>query len=186
MSTTTVSIIVAVAAFAILMLIYMMKKQRTHKLRDKFGSEYDRAVGETGGNARKAEGILGERQKRVSKLNIRPLNPEECARFTTEWRTVQDGFVDDPKTAVWRADALVNRALQTCGFPMADFQEQAANVSVEHPQVVENYRTAHEIAIRDQSGQATTEELRRAMQHYRSLFEHVLDVQVMRPEAVHQ
>jgi hypothetical protein len=178
MSTTTVIVIVAVVAIVIAILI--MQKQRTRKLQSKFGSEYERLVGETGGNAHKAEAILDERQKRVSKLIIRPLSQEECARFTAEWRTVQEGFVDEPKMAVWRADALVNRALQTRGFPMADFEEQAANVSVEHPQVVENYRVAHDIAIRDQQGSATTEELRRAMQHYRGLFEHVLDIPVVK------
>jgi len=88
--------------------------------------------------------------------------------------------------AVWRADALVNRALQTRGFPMADFEEQAANVSVEHPQVVENYRIAHEIAVRDQHGRATTEELRRAMQHYRSLFVNVLETHAMKLEEAHR
>jgi hypothetical protein len=184
MSTTTVIVIVAVVVIVIAILI--MQKQRTRKLRSKFGSEYERLVGETGGNAHKAEAILDERQKRVGKLMIRPLSQEECARFTAEWRTVQEGFVDEPKMAVWRADALVNRALQTRGFPMADFEEQAANVSVEHPQVVENYRVAHDIAIRDQQGRATTEELRRAMQHYRGLFEHVLDTPAMRLEEVHR
>jgi hypothetical protein len=179
MSTTTVIIlIVAVVAIAIALLIYVQKR-RTRKLRDQFGVEYDRLVDETGGNARKAEEILGERKKRVDKLFIRPLSQEECNRFTTEWRIVQESFVDEPKTAVWRADALVNRALQTRGFPMADFEEQAANVSVEYPQVVANYRIAHEIAIRDQHGHATTEELRRAMQHYRNLFTNVLDSHAM-------
>lgn len=185
MSTTMVIVIVAVVAFAIALLIYM-KIQRTRKLRSHFGSEYDRLVGETGGSARKAEQILDERQKRVSKLFIRPLSQEECNRFAGEWRTVQEGFVDEPKKAVWRADALVNRALQTRGFPMADFEEQAANVSVEHPHVVENYRVAHEIAIRDQHGLATTEELRRAMQHYRALFEEVVDSHAAKLEEVHR
>jgi hypothetical protein len=183
---TTNTLIVVVAVVVIVIAILIMQKQRTRKLRGKFGSEYERLVGETGGSAHKAEAILDERQKRVDKLVIRPLSPEECARFTAEWRTVQEGFVDEPKMAVWRADALVNLALQTRGFPMADFEEQAANVSVEHPQVVENYRVAHDIAIRDQQGRATTEELRRAMQHYRGLFEHVLDTQAMRLEEVHR
>jgi FtsZ-interacting cell division protein ZipA len=186
MTTNTLIVIVAVAVVAIVIAIWIIQKKRTRKLRSKFGSEYDRLVGETGGNAHKAEAVLDERQKRVGKLIVRPLSQEECARFTAEWRTVQDGFVDEPRMAVWRADALVNRALQTRGFPMADFDEQAANVSVEHPQVVENYRVAHDIALRDQQGRATTEELRRAMQHYRSLFEHVLDMHAMRLEEVHQ
>jgi hypothetical protein len=185
MSTTAVIILIAVVAFAIALLIYV-DKRRTRKLKGKFGSEYDRLVGQTGGDARKAEVILDERQKRVSKLFIRPLSQEECTLFAAEWRTVQEGFVDDPKMAVWRADALVNRALQTRGFPMADFEEQAANVSVEHPQVVENYRIAHEIAVRDQHGRATTEELRRAMQHYRSLFVNVLETHAMKLEEAHR
>ena len=186
MSNTTMIILIAVALAIVIGIWIFARSKRTRRLRNKFGPEYDRTVNETGGKTGKAEAILDERQKRVSKLNVRPLGNEERDRFAAEWREVQTKFVDEPKVAVWRADALVHRALQARGYPMADFEEQAGYISVEYPDVVQNYRSAHDIALRDQQGRATTEELRRAMQHYRNLFEHVLESHVTQFEEVHR
>jgi FtsZ-interacting cell division protein ZipA len=184
---TAVVIVVIIAIIAIAFALWMyFQREKTRKLRGKFGSEYDRVVQQERGNARRAEAVLEERQKRVSKLHLRTLSREECDRFAAEWRRVQEQFVDDPRAAVSNADALVNQALQARGYPMGDFAQRSADISVEHPQVVENYRMAHDIAERDKRGQATTEELRRAMQHYRNLFEHVLDTHVVQYEEVHR
>ena len=186
MSTAMVIVlVVAIIAIAFAVWIYF-QKEKSRRLRGKFGSEYDRVVQQEQGNTRRAETVLEERQKRVSKLNLRPLSREECDRFAVEWRRVQEQFVDDPRLSVSNADALVNQALQARGYPMGDFAQRSADISVEHPQVVENYRMAHDIAERDKRGQATTEELRRAMQHYRNLFEHVLDAHVVQYEEVHR
>lgn len=182
---TIIVIVIAVVAIAVALWMYF-QKEKSRKLRGKFGPEYDRLVQEQQGSHSRAEAILQERQKRVSKLNIRSLSREERDRFADEWRRVQAQFVDDPRMAVSEADALVNRALSARGYPMAEFDQRAADISVEHPHVVNDYRAAHDVAMRDKRGQATTEELRRAMQHYRSLFEHVLDTRVMDYEEVHR
>lgn len=182
---TVIVLIIAIVAIAVAIWMYL-QKEKSRKLRGKFGSEYDRVVEQEKGNARRAEAVLESRQKRVSKFNLRTLTPLECDRFTGEWRRVQELFVDDPRMAVAKADTLVNEALRARGYPMGDFEQRAADISVEHPDVVENYRIAHDIALRDERGQATTEELRRAMQHYRNLFEHVLDTHVTQYEEVHR
>ncbi len=170
-------IAVAVAAW------FFIQREKSRKLRGKFGPEYDRTVQERG-DVRKAEAELENRQKRVSKLNIRPLNREERDGFAADWRRVQERFVDDPRGAVRDADALINQALKARGYPVGEFEQNAADISVEHPRVVEDYRTAHDIAVRDSRGQASTEDLRKAMQHYRSLFEHVLETRVTQYEEV--
>ena len=165
-------VVIAVAAWA------LIQREKTRKLKGKFGPEYDRVIGQES-SPRRAEAILEERQKRVEKYNIRPLTREECDVFAAKWRMVQEHFVDDPREAVAQADSLITDAMRTRGYPMSDFEQRAADLSVDHPQVVEDYRTAHEIAMRDAHGPASTEDLRRAMQHYRSLFERMLDVHVL-------
>lgn len=158
---------VAVAAWAIL------RKRNTSRLRSKFGSEYDRTV-QHEGDRNRAEAELVQREKRVKKFNIRELTSEERGRFVDAWRREQSLFVDDPKTAVINADALVTDVMTARGYPMSDFQTQAADVSVDHPAVVDNYREAHGIAEVCRRGQAKTEDLRRAMIYYRALFEDLL------------
>jgi hypothetical protein len=182
---TTSNVIILVLAIAVVALgaVLVSQRRRTQKLKAKFGPEYDRLVS-TEGNSRRAETVLDAREKRFAKFNIRHLTREECGRFADEWQTVQERFVDDPRRAVAQADQLVNEALRARGYPMGDFEQQAADVSVEHPRVVEEYRAAHDIAVRDRRGQATTEELRRAMQHYRALFEQVLDTRVIHHEGI--
>ena len=175
---TILLLIVAIVAMAVAVWMYV-EREKTRKFRAKFGSEYDRVVTEQHGDARKAEAILGKRERRVSNLGIRPLDKQERERFGSEWKIVQESFVDDPRLAIAKADRLVNEAMRARGYPMGDFEQRAADISVEHPQVVENYRAAHDIAIRDERGQATTEQLRRAMQHYRNLFEDLLQTTVV-------
>jgi hypothetical protein len=147
------------------------RKRRTGKLRTKFGgAEYDRAVKEDG-SRRHAEAGLKERTERVESLNIRPLAPADRARFVESWSRVQARFVDGPGGAVTEADQLLRDVMSTRGYPVSDFEQRAADISVDHPLVMENYRTAHAIAVRQTQGQANTEDLRQAMIHYRTLFE---------------
>jgi len=147
------------------------RKRRTGKLRTKFGgAEYDRALKEDG-SRRHAEAGLKERTERVENLNIRPLAAGDRARFVESWSRVQARFVDGPGGAVTEADQLLRDVMSTRGYPVSDFEQQAADISVDHPLVMENYRTAHAIAVRQTQGQANTEDLRQAMIHYRTLFE---------------
>jgi cytoskeletal protein RodZ len=151
-----------------------MRKRRTEQLRQQFGSEYDRTVEETG-RERDAESELEARRRRREELDIRPLAPGARTRYADEWRSVQTRFVDDPSGAVVQADALVTQVMRERGYPMDDFEQRAADVSVDHPEVVSNYRAAHGISIANERGKATTEDLRTAMVHYRALFVELLE-----------
>jgi len=128
------------------------------------------------GSERKAEAKLADRQGRVEKLNIRDLDPMERERFSKQWESIQSRFVDSPKGVVAEAEDLVSSLMKTRGYPISDFDQRAADISVDHPRVVENYRFAHEIALRVGKDEATTEDLRTAMIHYRSLFEELVQV----------
>jgi hypothetical protein len=164
----------AVVIIALLAWLYMRKRRNTTAvLRKKFGPEYDRAV-LVHGVGRKAESKLEDREKRVEKLNIRNLDPLEHERYLKSWEAVQSRFVDSPKGAVTEADDLVSSVMKARGYPVSDFEQRAADISVDHPRVVENYRSAHEIALRVGKDAATTEDLRTAMIHYRSLFEELV------------
>ncbi|MGA9642962.1 MAG: hypothetical protein WBQ72_16315 [Terriglobales bacterium] len=168
LAVVVILIIVAVAV------IYVRKrKSTTADLRKKFGPEYDRAV-RVHGSERKAEAKLEDREKRVDKLDIRDLDPMERERFSKRWESIQSRFIDSPKGAVVEADDLVSSLMKTRGYPLADFDQRAADISVDHPRMVENYRSAHEIALRVGKNEATTEDLRTAMIHYRSLFEELV------------
>jgi hypothetical protein len=177
MSTVTVIlIIVALAAIAFGLFMYI-QKERTKRLRSKFGPEYDRVV-DSYGDRSKAEEDLVHRQKRVEKLHLRDLTPADADRFADAWRAEQARFVDSPRDAIANADRLVIELMQTRGYPMGDFEQRAADISVDHPVVLENYRAAHAIAVRDSQATASTEDLRQAMVHYRTLFEELLDRRV--------
>jgi len=152
---------------------FSLRKRRTDKLRAQFGAEYDRAVKEDGGR-RHAEAGLKERTARVDSLNIRPLTAGDRARFVESWSRVQARFVDGPGGAVTEADQLLRDVMSTRGYPVSDFEQRAADISVDHPLVMENYRTAHAIAVRQTQGQANTEDLRQAMIHYRTLFDELV------------
>jgi len=164
-------VIVAMGAW-----LYVRKRRDTTAgLRQKFGPEYDRAVLAHGS---KAEAKLADREKRIEKLNLRDLDLLEHERYSKEWQAVQFRFVDSPKGAIVEADDLVSSVMKVRGYPVADFDQRAADISVDHPRVVENYRSAHQIALRAGKEGATTEELRTAMIHYRSLFEELVQVPV--------
>jgi len=165
-----ITVVILAIAFAVVMYI---QKQRTVHLRGHFGPEYDRAVHDHG-NQLKAESELAAREKRVEKLHLRALKREEVDRFAASWSEIQTLFVDAPRDAVAKAHGLVREVMSTRGYPMGDFEQRAADISVEHPEVVSNYRAAHELAARDAAGKATTEDLRQAMVHYRVLFEDLL------------
>jgi hypothetical protein len=152
------------------------RNHQSHHLQERFGPEYKRAMDDHGSRT-KAEAELLEREKRVSKFNIVALSRDEADRFGQRWRTVQGRFVDDPKGAVMEADLLVREVMQARGYPMGgDFDRLAADLSVDHPVVVDNYRAAQDIVRRDQRGEADTEALRNAIVHYRALFHDLLDV----------
>jgi hypothetical protein len=168
---------VVIVIIAVLAWLYVRKRRSTTAdLRLKFGPEYERAVLKHG-SERKAQSKLEDREKRVEKLNIRDLDSMEHERFSKRWEAVQSRFVDSPKGAVAEADDLVSSVMKARGYPVSDFDQRAADISVDHPRVVENYRSAHEIALRVGKDQATTEDLRTAMIHYRSLFEELVLVQ---------
>jgi hypothetical protein len=170
---TPAQIAIIVAAIVIVLgavVVLFLQRRRTERLRSRFGPEYERAVAE-GGDRRRAEANLAERAERVEKFHLRPLASADRARFTETWSRVQAHFVDAPAGAVAEADQLLGDVMATCGYPMGDFEQRAADISVDHPVVTQNYRAAHDIAIRQARGQASTEDLRRAMIHYRALFE---------------
>ena len=152
---------------------YMLRRRHAH-LRSRFGPEYDHVV-ESTGDRRRAESELIQREQRVKKFDIRPLSPADRTRFADSWRNVQARFVDTPALAVSEADELVTEVMRTRGYPMAEFEQRAADVSVDHPHVVEHYRAARALAMRSERGTAETEDLRQAMIHYRALFEDLLE-----------
>ena len=168
--------IVIVAAVVIALLAvawFAVNSRRRRGLQERFGPEYDRAV-ETTGDRRAAESELREREQRHEELDIRELSPAARERYFEEWRAVQVRFVDSPGAAVREADMLVQQVMRDRGYPVDDFDSRAAAVSVDHPHVVEHYRAAHGIWAANERGEATTEDLRQSLVHYRSLFEELL------------
>lgn len=168
-----------VAAAVLLLLVVaalvLMRRRDSERLQNRFGPEYERAVNDLGSRG-KAESELLAREKRVEKLHIVPLPPELAGRFVEEWRMLQGRFVDQPQGALMDADRLVTELMRARGYPMADFDTRAADISVHHPAVVHHYRAARDIALRDQRGEADTEALRQAVVHYRALFSELLEV----------
>lgn len=156
--------ILAVGAF------FWTRNRRSAAIKSRFGPEYDRTVRDVG-DEKKAETLLHERQKRVASYTIKPLPAHMREHFLATWKKVQAQFVDDPRYAVTRADDLLGEVMSARGYPLKDFEQQANDLSVDHPQVVQNYRAGHEIAIRHARGEASTEEMRIAMVHYRTLFD---------------
>lgn len=165
--------LVVVAILVIVLIAIVAMQRRKAALRQRFGPEYDRALKEQG-SERRAHALLEERAKRVEKFHIRKLDAAERDQYSERWRQVQARFVDDPREAVIDADDTVSSLMGALGYPMADFEQRAADLSVDHPRVVENYRAAHDIALLHRRGQASTEDLRQAMIYYRSLFEELL------------
>jgi hypothetical protein len=150
-------------------------KRRTGQLKEAFGPEYERSKAEAG-SRRKGESELAARQTRREGLDIRPLAPQARDRYSASWLQVQGRFVDEPGVAVTEADRLVSAVMRDRGYPMDDFDQRSADISVDLPHVVDNYRAAHAISMANDHGQASTEDLRQAVVHYRSLFDELLVV----------
>jgi hypothetical protein len=176
------TVVLIVAAIAILAWIFV-KRRQSDRLQQRFGSEYGRTVSELGGRT-KAESDLKEREKRVARLTIVPLAPAEAARFTQAWNGLQGRFIDNPKGVVAEADHLVSELMLKRGYPMGDFERRAADISVDYPGVVAAYRAAQVIAVRDARGEADTEELRKAVVHFRTLFDELLEVKQIKAVAL--
>jgi hypothetical protein len=147
-------------------------RRRSNHLRDRFGSEYEHVTDSEG--RRGGERALREREERVNKLQIRELTNDQLQSFGRDWRNVQNHFVDDPERTIAEADSLVQKVMDARGYPLAGFDRQAEDISVDHPEVVSNYRAAHDVAEASRNHSATTEDLRQAMIHYRSLFSDLL------------
>jgi hypothetical protein len=175
-SSTQIAIAIAVVMVVLagIAVWLFIRRRRTERLRAQFGgAEYTRTV-KQGGSRRQAEAALDERAERVERLHIRPLAPGDRARFVETWGRIQARFVDGPGGAVTDADQLLGDVMSTRGYPMSDFEQRAADISVDHPLVLDHYRAAHQGALRQTRGQATTEDLRQAMIHFRTLFEELV------------
>jgi hypothetical protein len=173
METWMIVAIVVIALLIVAAVAWMlMQRKQSTMLRERFGSEYDETTSAAG--RRQGEKVLREREERVQKLHIRELTNEELETFGRDWRNVQNHFVDDPEKCVIEADTLVQKVMDARGYPLTGFDRQAEDISVDHPQVVSNYRAAHEIAEASRHHEATTEDLRQAMIHYRALFSDLL------------
>jgi hypothetical protein len=175
-----IAIAIAVALLIVVAVVLYTRKRKktTTALRQRFGPEYDRAVLQQG-SERKAEAKLADREARVEMLKIRDLDLAEREGYLSRWQGVQSRFVDYPKGAVTEADELVCSLMQARGYPVTDFDQRAADISVDHPRVVENYRSGHGVALRLGNGEVSTEELRTAMLHYRSLFDELAQPQIV-------
>ncbi len=174
---------VAVLAATAIVVWRVYQKKQSDRLKAHFGPEYGRAVANLGSQS-KAESELKARKARVEQLKIVPLPPAEAARFGQAWRALQGRFIDNPKGVLAEADQLVRELMHKRGYPMGDFDRRAADISVDHPAVVEHYRAAQATALRDQRGQADTEELRKGVVHYRALFQELLEVSDGKPNGV--
>lgn len=172
-SSITFAVVLIVVVFGGILAMGAVRRKRAERLHDKFGAEYDHTVQAAGGE-KKAQAELDERQKHVDTLVIRPLSTSERERYLADWAAVQTKFVDEPQQAVVVADHLIIEVLQVRGYPVSDFEQRAADISVNYPALVSNYRAAREIADKNEHQEASTEELRQAMIYYRSLFEELL------------
>ncbi len=157
------------------------KKKQSQRLQQRFGPEYGRTVHELGSQT-KGESELKAREKRVQRFKLLPLPPSDAARFSEAWKVLQGRFVDDPKGVFVQADQLVRDLMSRRGYPVGDFERRAADISVDHPAVVDHYRAAQAVAVRNERAEANTEELRAAVVHYRALFNELLEVEESKVE----
>jgi hypothetical protein len=174
MSTTAIILVILALAVVAAAAWYYMSRRRSHELQSRFGPEYERATREYG-SQRRAEEALRKREKLMEQIRIKPLSGEERERFSARWHEVQTRFVDDPSGSIHEADGLVTDVMRARGYPMGEFERRAEHLSVDHPHVVQNYRAAHAVAVRHERGEATTEDLRRGLVHYRDLFDELLE-----------
>jgi hypothetical protein len=165
-----------IAAAVVLAAVAVWMQMRSRRLRETFGPEYERTVADAP-SRREAEHVLAEREKRRAEFDIRPLSPAARDRYRSMWQETQARFVDDPGAAVAEADRLIELVMAERGYPVEDFDEQAGDLSVDHPDVVEDYRAAHAVALAHERGEAETEDLRQALVRYRSLFERLLETE---------
>ena len=178
-SRVIVSVIVIALIIVVGMTLYVRERRKTTAgLRKRFGPEYDLAMLEHG-SQHKAEAKLVDRETRVETLKIRELGATERERFLAEWHSVQSSFVDHPKGSVTEADELISSLMQARGYPVADFDQRAADLSVDHPRLMEFYRSAHGVTMRLAGDKASTEDLRTAMIQYRSLFDELVQGQTL-------
>ena len=152
------------------------RKRRSARLQDTFGAEYDRTVADAP-SRREAEADLAERERRHTEFELQPLEPHARERYLDQWRQTQERFVDDPEGAVGDADRLIQEVMRERGYPVEDFEQRAGDLSVDHPDVISNYRAAHATSIANERGKATTEDLRNAVIHYRALFSELLEAE---------
>jgi hypothetical protein len=177
-------VVIVVAALILIGVggVGMISRRRSSRLRGKFGPEYDRTI-EQSESKREAEAELSERERRRERLDIRPLSRDELEQYSARWQRIPNDFVDSPATAVAEADALVIEVMRDRGYPMDDFEQRAADISVDHPELVQRYRDGHRIAQNAATGTASTEDMRQAMQHYRELFSELLEPAADEPTA---
>ena len=173
MSPILTIVLIVVILVVIAAIVFGVQASRRKRLQSTFGPEYDRAVADTGSRT-EAEKELRERERRHSELELKPLSPESQAKYAADWEEVQIQFVDNPTEAVGTADDLVTRLIAERGYPTRDYEDRLADLSVEHANTLQNYRDAHEISERSRAGEASTEDLRQALVHYRSLFADLL------------
>jgi cytoskeletal protein RodZ len=176
MNTGLLITILVIVVIVVLVAVLLGQRRRTQRLQEQFGPEYQRTVARTG-DQRSAEADLAAREQRRRELNIVALEPAARDRYVEAWRATQARFVDDPAAATREADTLVAQVMRDRGYPVDDFEQRAADVSVDHPQVAENYRAAHAIYQANEQGLASTDDLRQAFVHYQSLFAQLLDVE---------
>jgi len=169
MSNSALVIGVVVAIFVVIAIALIVKIQRSQRLKSRFGPEYNRAVEQTGSKTQ-AEAKLEKLAKRVQNFKINELPPATRADLAAAWQKIQGRFVDDPKSALIEADKLIQKIMTARGYPVTEFEQRAADLSVDHPLIVEHYRAGHDIAVRHSQGRASTEDMRQAMIHYRTLF----------------
>jgi len=175
MDTGLLVAILIVLALLVVLALFASRRRRSRKLREQFGPEYDRTVAEAG-DRKEAESRLQERTARRQGLDVVPLDPADRDRYVEAWRQTQARFVDEPAEATREADRLITAVMRQRGYPIDDFEQRAADISVDHPQVVDDYRAAQAIASANERSEASTEDLRQALVHYRSLFEELLEV----------
>jgi FtsZ-interacting cell division protein ZipA len=179
-------ILIVVAAVIVVAVLgwWASRRRRTKDLQATFGSEYDRTVAQTD-DRRAAESELDERRARREKLDIRPLSSADRERYGASWQRIQNRFVDEPASSLDEADRLVIEVMRTRGYPMDDFEQRSADISVDYPALVQNYRAAHGISLASANGRASTEDLRQGLVYYRSLFEELLDASAAQAEGGH-
>ena len=173
-----ITVVVVLVIIGVILGPIFARRRRSERLQDHFGPEYDHTV-QTMGDEKKAQTELDERQKHVEAFDIRPLSVSERERYLADWAAVQSKFVDEPGQAIVDADHLIIEVMQVRAYPVSDFEQRAADISVSYPALVSNYRAARQIAIKNEQHQADTEELRQAMIYYRSLFEELLGTEAV-------